>query len=65
MVASRRNYNIVNAEFENIDYNDYPDFCDSFCVYAEYEDGIVLNENELDILNGSDEKYELLIKTIY
>jgi len=56
---------IINAEFDGIDHGDYPDCCDAFCVYAEFEDGTPLTELELDELNNSDLKYELLIKTLH
>jgi len=55
---------IINPEFEGIDHKDYPDYCDAFCVYAEFEDGTPLTELELDELNDSDLRYELLIKTL-
>jgi hypothetical protein len=54
---------IKSAEFEGVDHNDYPDYVDSFCVYAEI-DGIKLTDNQLDELNDSDYKYDLLIQTI-
>ncbi len=41
-------YNSI--EIEGVDFNDYPKFCDAFIVYAEYEDGTVLNEQEMDDL---------------
>lgn len=55
---------IENVTFEGVDYNDYPDFVDAFVSYAEY-DGEIMTDDQLDELNDSDEKYELLIKTIY
>jgi hypothetical protein len=54
---------ITSAEFEGIDRNDYPDFVDSFCVYAEI-DGTPLTQDELNELNDSDEKYEILMETM-
>ena len=41
---------ISNIEFEGIDYEDYPDFCDTYIVSAEL-DGIILSEDEIDKLN--------------
>jgi len=55
---------ISNVSFEGVDFNDYPDFVDAFCVYGEL-DGEIMTEEQLNELNDSDEKYELLIKTIY
>jgi len=55
---------IENVTFEGVDYNDYPDFTDSFATYGEL-DGEIMTEEQLNGLNDSDEKYELLIKTIY
>lgn len=33
-----------------IDHSDYPDFCDAYIEYAEYEDGSLVPESELDKL---------------
>ena len=41
---------ISNIKFEDIDYNDYPDFCDTFIVSADYNDE-PMTEEELDDLN--------------
>jgi hypothetical protein len=41
---------VKNIEVENVDMNDYPDFCDAYAVYAEYPDGTPLTEDELDSL---------------
>ena len=49
-----------NVEFEDIDYKDAPDFCDAFISYAEHIDGTPLTTDELDILNDSCTKHELL-----
>ena len=57
--------NIKNTEWDGIDHNDYPDYCDAFCVYAEFEDGTPLSEEALDELNDSDLKYELLINFLH
>lgn len=43
--------NIDSVEFENIDYSDYPDFCDAYIVRATYQDGTELTESELEFLN--------------
>jgi hypothetical protein len=51
---------VKNTAFEGIDYNDSPDFVDAFCVYAEIK-GEPLTEDQLNELNDSDEKYDLLI----
>lgn len=54
---------IRNAEFEGIDMADYPDFVDAFCVYAEIE-WEPLTDEELDELNSSDYRYDLLMKNL-
>jgi hypothetical protein len=50
MIISGKQVNNSSLEFEGIDYNDYPDFCDSYISYAEFMDKTVLNDNELDLL---------------
>lgn len=42
---------IENIEFDGIDYNDYPDFCDAHIVAAQWPEGTPLSEEELDDLN--------------
>lgn len=42
--------NFKSIEIDGIDRRDYPDFCDAFISYAEYEDGTELSESELDEL---------------
>ena len=32
------NRNVVDAEVENVDPKDYPDFCDAYFCYAIWED---------------------------
>jgi len=38
---------------DGVDSNDYPDFCDAFVDYAEFEDGTELQTHELEILTDS------------
>ena len=54
---------ITSAEFDGVDRCDYPDFVDAFCVYAEI-DGVPLTDEQLDELNDSEEKYDILIETL-
>ena len=49
---------IKNAEVDGVDGGDYPDFCDAFFSYAEYEDGTPLNDEELEQLG--DENGEMI-----
>jgi len=56
---------IKNVEFDNIDYTDYPDFCDAFICYAEL-DGVEMTDDQLDKLNDDvDLVYELLTDYIH
>lgn len=41
---------ISDVEVDGIDTSDYPDFCDAFISYAEY-DGREMTDEELDTLN--------------
>jgi hypothetical protein len=41
---------VKNVEVDGVDTDDYPDFCDAFFSYAEYEDGTPLNDEELEQL---------------
>lgn len=53
---------IDNIEFEGIDPNDYPDYCDAYIASADYG-GVEMTEEELDILNDDfDFVYECLME---
>jgi hypothetical protein len=53
-------------EFNGIDYKDYPDFCDAFISYAEFDDGTELTDDELDELNEDrDFVYERLMNYLF
>ena len=41
---------ISNIQFEDIDHNDHPDYCDAFIVSADYGDN-EMTEEQLDVLN--------------
>jgi len=54
---------IRHMEFEGIDMQDYPDFCDAYLVSAELEDGTVLTEEQIDYLN--DEHWDFVNENVY
>ena len=54
---------IRNASFDSIDHRDHPDYTDAFCIYAEIG-GQPLTDAELDELNDSDFKHDLLMETL-
>mgnify|MGYP000544152969 FL=1 len=56
--------NIVVTEWEGIDYSDAPDYCDAYIVSAE-RDGVELTDEEIEELNNSDLKLELLMEHLY
>ena len=56
---------VHNIEWDGIDYNDYPDFCDAFILSAKIDDRNCTSD-ELDLLNDDTEfLYEELIKHLY
>ncbi|HUX57104.1 MAG TPA: hypothetical protein VMV77_09025 [Bacteroidales bacterium] len=56
---------ISNIEFDQVDHNDYPDYCDAYICSADYNDR-ELTQNELDEVNENrDFVYEQLIKYLY
>lgn len=56
---------IGNVEVDGIDYADYPDFCDAFISYAEYDDREMTDE-ELETLNeDSDFVYSAVENHLY
>ena len=53
----------TNVKIEGIDHNDYPDYCDDYIVYAEVN-GVPLTDDEIEELNDSDIRYELVTRYI-
>lgn len=45
-----KNVNMGSVEMECVDLQDYPDFCDAYISFAEYEDGEILSDAELEDL---------------
>lgn len=41
---------LTELEFDGIDHNDYPDYCDAFLSYAYYIDR-ELTDEEIDYIN--------------
>jgi hypothetical protein len=60
------NYNLIdNIEFEGIDPNDHPDYCDAHIISADY-DGREMTEDEIEELNNdSGFVYEKLMDFLY
>lgn len=56
---------ITSPEFDGIDKGDYPDFCDTFLVSAEY-DGEVMSEEMVEYINDNhwDWVYETMFETV-
>jgi hypothetical protein len=51
MEIAGRKVNPGSLEIEGVDSADYPDFCDAYFCYAEYDDGTVLDDAELEELS--------------
>jgi hypothetical protein len=47
MDINGRKVNRNSLEVEGVDGSDYPDFCDAYFCYGEYEDGTELTDDEL------------------
>ena len=54
---------INSVEIEQIEMNDFPDFCDAFISTANFKDGTELTEKEVETLN--DEHYGLINELIH
>ena len=54
MQLNNKQINVATLEVENVDLRDYGDFCDAYFCYAEYTDGTVLTDNELDELTDAE-----------
>lgn len=51
-----------SAIIQGIDMNDYPDFCDAYIDYAEWDDGEELTDDELDRINQTELPQELALE---
>lgn len=60
------NYDLIdNIEFEGIDHNDYPDYCDAYIISADYN-GREMTEDEIEELNDdSGFVYDKLMNFLY
>jgi hypothetical protein len=59
--------NLIDVEIDNVDFKDYPDFCDANIVSATFKDtGVELTEKELDILNDREDiRYDLVYNWLF
>ena len=56
---------ITNVVLEDIDLEDYPDFCDAHIISADYE-GVPMNEDQLEELNeNNDFVYNSVVKHLF
>ena len=44
---------ITNVEIEDVHMYDYPDFCDAFIAYADYDDK-PMRDDMIDYINDND-----------
>jgi hypothetical protein len=47
MDLNGRKIRCSSLEVDGVDSSDYPDFCDAYFVYGEYEDGTELTDDDL------------------
>lgn len=50
-----------SIKIEGVDMRDYPDFVDAFISYARYEDGSLLDEDDLNLLA---QDHEVIYRTV-
>lgn len=62
-MANKINYDSI--EIQGIDKRDYPDFCDAHVIYAEYKNGQVLTDEEMEEINAGELILEDLTKYIF
>lgn len=62
MQTTKFNYELItNITIDGIDHRDYPDYCDAFIDYAEYN-GKEMTDEQLDALN---EDHELVSELVW
>ena len=68
LTLNGRNVNVKSLEVDGVDGNDYPDFCDAYISYAEWEGtDIELTDDELEQLTNEngDIVHELAYDSYY
>lgn len=50
VMINEKQVNMNSLEFDNVFKWDYPDYCDAFVSYAQFNDGLELTDYELDVL---------------
>lgn len=56
---------ITDIEFDGIDHNDHPDYCDAYIVNAKHN-GVEMSEEEIEELNNDGSfVHEALFKHLY
>lgn len=63
-----KNRKIIDLEVDNLDYKDYPDFCDAYFSYGIYADTLQeLTDSELEELteNCSDSLHAICFDIIF
>ena len=63
MIFNGKILNTHSLEVEGIDTGDFPDFCDSYFSYGEYDDGTVLSED--DLVKLGEDHGDLLHETVF
>lgn len=69
MTDSIKNFNldlVDNVDIEGVDMSDYPDFCDAFISYADY-DGVEMTEEQIIQMEEDypDWRYEQIENSLY
>lgn len=56
---------VDNITFEDIDYGDYPDFCDAFIANANYDGGPMTSAQLEEVNEDSEFVYEQLWEQLH
>jgi len=49
-LINNKTVDMSSIEIDGIDTEDYPDFCDAYISKAKFEDGVELDDTELELL---------------
>jgi|TARA_R110000765_G_scaffold50165_3_gene101916 hypothetical protein len=62
-----RKVDIKSAEIEDVDFKDYPDFCDAFISSMDWDDGTEMTDNELETWcdNNQDAVYDIVYDSVF
>lgn len=67
IIIRGKEVDITSFEWDGLDFNDYPDFCDAYVTEAKFVDGTDLSDDDYGVMydDHGQELYEALIDYLH